>query len=852
MTTAEQLIFTSCRYARGGGSGFQVKSLSPGLSALDVNKIVQRSDYQRPVPTDGVVAEAAADCPVAVRWYALPSGGWALTRMVYVGTDYTGRPGNFLAHTLAFAADEAGRIDPIAWLDWDGWLDALPPGSDDSPDVPALAPARWIPAAPLHAPPLPAGANAALLARALAAMFEAAATRRALVMLTTANENVEWLRLLSCCLPLSHVAQTEFSSYEHNLRRLPALAMTVDGTAIDAQSDRQNGFVCANLIDASREPVSDAAGLSYGKTVARIVFECRELLPRFIQLLRRVTLGPGADLAAMAQVFMLIEAGEEPDTAPLNLLRFVFVSRADPSFAALVPRLLVRIPPIVPESFADRVLLAQAWAGSIASGRHDEQRPVAVRAFLHVLLAAVPHWPSDEATVDQLRDALFASLGSTFDELMLQSVRRDLTAVRSAFLAASPAGATELLRFVSELGVTSAPEMDAMVHALIPEPRAAERLEALVVLMPDTKSRAAVFEMAGRASAPLDQTLASLLGKVLHRANALLPADKAAELRAIVPIAVLLAEWESAHAESDPITAGDKLCKAYDDPRVRHRLSSANRITKLVIAARAFARVNATDRLFAELKDAEKQNLLAEISQTERAQWATLINDRLRLDVPIDADVQARIDLLKCEMDRLNVVLRPDRGALITVLAALGRGQKPTDFHLTMLADLDAVSEPERRYASAKLLEFAFRELPSQPDGGGLHVALMIGPLRQIGHDIKAYRESLAQLVGPNDASAVSALISWWLLDSDSESANCERLWSSVARDLATTACRIDAASAMPIIGPKFAAATCGKVQQMRLEQWLKAYKADSDIGLLRAAYRRVSRALTCFGRKKS
>ncbi len=136
---ADQLYYTSCRAGLTSGGGYKSRAASGGLEA-DLRRQVERLSGYRPpdtLPPEPNAVEIAT-CPILFRFARLDGGRWALTRARYVGLDYSGRWGNFFAHTLVGTTGPIDRY-PIDYYEWEGWRDSLAPGEGDRQPEP-LAP----------------------------------------------------------------------------------------------------------------------------------------------------------------------------------------------------------------------------------------------------------------------------------------------------------------------------------------------------------------------------------------------------------------------------------------------------------------------------------------------------------------------------------------------------------------------------------------------------------------------------------------------------------------------------------------------------------------------------------------
>jgi hypothetical protein len=126
----EQQIYTSCPRGKGyeGISGFQVKARSAGLTDSMSAAILRYSNHYR-VPRDlrqleyqyyqkaqDLPSDFLERFPIVLTYHHVEGSFYGLTRVTYLGKDYSGRPGNFYAHTLVFEPEALEPFDynPIA------------------------------------------------------------------------------------------------------------------------------------------------------------------------------------------------------------------------------------------------------------------------------------------------------------------------------------------------------------------------------------------------------------------------------------------------------------------------------------------------------------------------------------------------------------------------------------------------------------------------------------------------------------------------------------------------------------------------------------------------------------------
>jgi hypothetical protein len=116
--TIRQLYYTSCEQGKEGIRGFQVNAASAGLPERHEDLGLRLSAY-RPSPSAPVLptAEQVAHFPVAVGYRSFGDVA-VLFHSRYLGTDFTGRQGNYFAHVLVLDApdrDLDGMLPIEAW-----------------------------------------------------------------------------------------------------------------------------------------------------------------------------------------------------------------------------------------------------------------------------------------------------------------------------------------------------------------------------------------------------------------------------------------------------------------------------------------------------------------------------------------------------------------------------------------------------------------------------------------------------------------------------------------------------------------------------------------------------------------
>jgi hypothetical protein len=202
-----QMHYTSCPDGVEGLRGFQVSAMSAGAPWPLVQLAVRHSVYELGPEF------SATDSRHPVRYgYAVSAQGWTVFRSCYLGTEFTGRMGNYFAHAILadgpFAADDALPVDLYRS---DFWV-SRPVGGKILPAV-----------GQLRAAPAPDSAVAAFLAAApnrldylavLVSAVQAALTGgRTILMVSDPGDEMMWLTAVTRSLPRVVALKVTFVTY---------------------------------------------------------------------------------------------------------------------------------------------------------------------------------------------------------------------------------------------------------------------------------------------------------------------------------------------------------------------------------------------------------------------------------------------------------------------------------------------------------------------------------------------------------------------------------------------------------------------------------------------------------------
>jgi hypothetical protein len=254
-----QLHYTSCRCGQSGNAGFQTRSLTPGLRTDEQREIERRGVYRPPrdARQDPSDEEIARDFPRAFRWYTLESGRQALSRSSYAGRDYSGRWGNFFAHTLVAEAGELpAALWPIDLYEWEGWRERLSSAEDTdatpSPlpfvDLTGIAPAESFRLDELGEFLREEPGRRDLLARMGQAVLLGRDSSRAVVIRDTPNRSLYWVACLQKLFPPEHARALSYSTYQDDPRGCANVNATTGETDFSFdESERRFRFYMFDL-----------------------------------------------------------------------------------------------------------------------------------------------------------------------------------------------------------------------------------------------------------------------------------------------------------------------------------------------------------------------------------------------------------------------------------------------------------------------------------------------------------------------------------------------------------------------------------------------------------------------------
>ena len=211
-----QLYYTSCEHGLGGYGGYQFNAVTPGVPPVVLREVEERTVYE---PPHWLQADPE-DYPVAFSYGVSEATGMAIAaHVVFTGTDYSGRPGNYFVHALASSAPERD-FGPL--LPAELWGAALwrrhpvdPVDGTELPELPGPPPRGVIDRPGVQAFLDAHGADAVLPGLLTAVGRAMGGARPVLVVSHDVTENAWWIAAVSYLLGERLAYRMTFTTYSH-------------------------------------------------------------------------------------------------------------------------------------------------------------------------------------------------------------------------------------------------------------------------------------------------------------------------------------------------------------------------------------------------------------------------------------------------------------------------------------------------------------------------------------------------------------------------------------------------------------------------------------------------------------
>lgn len=250
----QQLYYTSCEAGLAGYGGYQFNAVTPGTSPLIMREVEDQSVYE---PPRWLVADPCLDEPEAYPvafscGKSEATGAVVVTNVVFAGTDYSGRPGNYFAHALVTSTPQPdfGPLLPAELWGAELWH-TTPTESNELPELPGPPP-RGVVDRPGVQAFLDARGTGRVLPELLTAVWRAMAGDR-LVLLAShdANENIWWIAAVSYLLGEHLAREMSFTTYSHRPGYSRHHLIGIESDAVPPDAD--SGFQLFDL-DSGKTP----------------------------------------------------------------------------------------------------------------------------------------------------------------------------------------------------------------------------------------------------------------------------------------------------------------------------------------------------------------------------------------------------------------------------------------------------------------------------------------------------------------------------------------------------------------------------------------------------------------------
>jgi hypothetical protein len=556
---ALQHQYTSCKRGHLGSPGFQTRTCTEGLRPDEQREIERRGTYTPPrsAKQDPTREEIDQEFPRIFRYYALESGRWALTYSCYVGQDYSGRWGNYFAHSL-IGDDGAPPLWPIDYYEWKGWKTSLSP-EEDTEETPLPLPAVDL----TSVPPSPSftfaelkeflrevPGRASLLADMLRAVFLRTETSRALVIRDTFLNGLFWIACLQKAVPHSCLKEFSFSTYQYDDRNCATVNATIEGTDFQFnEAQRQYQFFMFDFANGEYSEVPKA-NLDYSHIVAEWMANEPERLEAFHNFVSLFDCQKPDGSLVWAAFLFLLNVGDNPPISADQIPTIIdFVSRFTlPQAQDQIVELMAKLTPALcqaPVSDAYEALI-RFFAEVARSNGKPRPRLLAFAAWITMFDNLVFLGGSDTERVSTMRVELLKSFGNCEHELAALFLSPEhMKAIGESLSERDPNVLEEILKVVrtslhvlSRTPVWEQPEAKRLISAIVSsrdEPyRSALRVFNLVT--PDTNG---IVEICGllaansKTAAHSDSAMTRRIeiGRALRAALAELPEDLGLKVR---------------------------------------------------------------------------------------------------------------------------------------------------------------------------------------------------------------------------------------------------------------------------------------------------------------------------------
>lgn len=263
-----QVYYTSCEEGLGSGKGFQVKAASQGIEPTTLQRVERLGLYVPPLSSPSRPSPEEIDqFPISLIFQTLDDGSAIIGQARYIGTDYTGRYGNFFTHSLISLTPyidfcQTSQPRPIetwgsrTWVAAEGNLTVLP-------DIENVSFGEGIDVAEVQTF-LKNPIRREIFPGFLTAVVEAIETNRRLIIVDE-NENVAlWIAAASYSLPFHLLMKLTFNTYVRDPYQTESLIVgtTEDSTFNFAPHEIQHQFFVFDIKGSRFTPIESPSGFA--------------------------------------------------------------------------------------------------------------------------------------------------------------------------------------------------------------------------------------------------------------------------------------------------------------------------------------------------------------------------------------------------------------------------------------------------------------------------------------------------------------------------------------------------------------------------------------------------------------
>jgi hypothetical protein len=459
---ALQHQYTSCRKGQSGNAGFQTRASTEGLRPDEQREIERRGIYTQPrnAKQDPTHEEILQDFPRAFRYYTMESGRWALTYSCYAGQDYSGRWGNYFAHTI-IGDHDLPPIWPIDYYEWEGWKTRLSADEDteDAPsplpdvDITGIKPAESFTFEELKEFLREVPSRRAFLADMLRAVFMHQETSRALVIRDSFLNGLFWTACIQKALPFACLRELSFSTYQFDDRNCAAINTTTEGTNFQFdEAQRKYQFFMFDFTNIQYSEVAKA-DMDYSDIVTGWMATNPEQLKKFHDFLGSFTFQTLApELTWVARLFQSsVGEGQSLTGEELRAIIDLASRFTAPQGQDKVVDMMIKLTPMLRETANsdDYERLIRFFARAAQTSGKPKHRYVAFSSWISMFDELSFRRGIDFDRVNSMRDE-FMQLFVGYEQELAQIFLSDhhMTGIREAIPTLRPEVLEEILKEV--------------------------------------------------------------------------------------------------------------------------------------------------------------------------------------------------------------------------------------------------------------------------------------------------------------------------------------------------------------------------------------------------------------------